>query len=210
MSSYGFVVMAVFAGSAAVGAGRKVLERRRARKALRARPALDGSSPEGEVVRVTGVVCAGEQTLVGPLTGQTCVVVRSRVTYSRSWTMRRATRPNETLSMVPFVLDVPGRGRVMIEGEHALLDLPPAKLPADLGRKEMFAVRHGVPVKSASVAIYEEVLVAPGMNVAIAGLMMKDLAEAPPDGERGFRDAPETTLRLAGNADHPIVIGEPV
>jgi hypothetical protein len=40
--------------------------------------------------------------------------------------------------------------------------------------------------------------------------MMKDLPATPASEELGFRDAARPNLRLAGNVEHPLVIGEPV
>ena len=55
-------------------------------------------------------------------------------------------------------------------------------------------------------AKFEEVLVEDGMRVSIAGLMMKDLSDAPPTGESAFRDAAPPALRIAGDAAHPLAI----
>ena len=221
MPDFGLGVLVLVIGSAAVGAGRKLLERRRAHSELLARPVLDTGAAEGTVVRVTGVVRALDRTLEAPLSGARCVVVRSRVTAGGSRITRQALVPRESFAMVPFIIERP-EGNVSIEGEHALLDLPPVKLPAlrnltspERSRRELFLRSQGL--RTDRRALFAETIVEPGMTVSIAGLMMKDLAAdaiepviAPGAGERGFRDAPPTSLRLAGNADHPLVIGEPV
>ena len=73
-----------------------------------------------------------------------------------------------------------------------------------------FVLAQGIDRRRAAKAIYEETVVAAGMTVTVAGLMMKDVVEEPaPDGEHGFRDDAPVSLRLAGNADHPLVIGAP-
>ncbi|MEO8845346.1 MAG: hypothetical protein ABI591_29600 [Kofleriaceae bacterium] len=197
-------------GSAAIGATRKVLERRRARRELRSRPVLGTETDEGTVVRVTGVVRLAEATLRAPISDAPCVVYRSRV-MSAGGLVRRAFKPCESFAMVPFMLERDGdHAFVAIEGAHALLDLPNRKLPAPASsdereRRKRFLLLHGI--KTTNDGIFEEVVVEAGMHVAIAGLMMKDLGELPPEGEAGYRDLAPAQLRLAGDVAHPLVIG---
>ncbi len=218
MSDFGnLAVGLVMAGSFAIGATRKLLERRRARRELASRPDLaDLEDPdEGIVVRVTGTVRAAASDrapepamLVAPISGKACVVYRARVTSSGSL-VRGAAKPRESFAMVPFVLERSGSEPVAIEGAHALLDLPNMlanpKTADDRERRAKFLLLHGLP--SSAGGAYEEVLVEEGMRVTIAGLVMKDVG-AQPDGEIGYRDV-KSTLRLAGDLAHPLVIGEP-
>ena len=212
----GVGIVAVALGSAAIGTARRVLERRRARRELVVRPDLEPATSEGTVVRVTGVVRVLERTLEAPLSGATCVVARSRV-RAGGGIARRAVRPRESFAMVPFLLERP-EGTVSIEGAHALLDLEPIALGHHLGkasaaraRREHFLLLHGFKMRESVRALFEETIVGPGMTVTIAGLMMKDpLVEPSGEVELGFRDAAAPSLRLAGNADHPLVIGLPV
>ncbi|MEP6865865.1 MAG: hypothetical protein ABJE66_34920 [Deltaproteobacteria bacterium] len=205
-----FAVGLVMVGSAAIGASRKILERRRARKELRSRPVLGAETDEGAVVRVTGIVRATDETIVAPISGRRCVVYRSRVT-SAGGLVRRAFKARESLVMVPFVLERDGDTMpVAIEGRHALLDLPNTKLPPprtsdERERRVSFLALHGL--KASAGGIFEEVLIEPGMRVTIAGLMMKDIVAAPPEGEAGYREEAPASLRLAGDVGHPLVIG---
>ena len=70
-----------------------------------------------------------------------------------------------------------------------------------------FLAVHGL--KSAG-GIFEEVIIEPGMRVTIAGLMMKDLAAVPPEGEAGYReDAPRVfgwreTSHIRSSSARPI------
>jgi len=57
------------AGSPAYGAGCEIMERRRPRRALAARAALDADTNEGDVVRVTGIVHVVGTALVAALLG---------------------------------------------------------------------------------------------------------------------------------------------
>ncbi len=203
----GIGIVVVAAGSAAIAAGRKLLERRRARRALREKPALDATSPDGTEVRVTGVVRITGETLEAPLSGRPCVVFRSRVYLHRGIT-GRARVPHEHLRMVSFAVERDDGSLVTIEGKHVLLDLDPLKkLRPDDTRRYQLGFTLGLSARALRAANYEEVVVEEGARVAIAGLMMKDLAEAPPMEERAFRDAPAPSLRIAGDARHPLAIG---
>jgi hypothetical protein len=201
----------VMAGSAAIGATRKILERRRARKELRSRPVLGAETDEGAVVRVTGVVRVAEETLVAPISARACVVYRSRVLSIGGFWVHRAFKPRESLLMVPFVLERDGdNAAIAIEGRTALLDLPNTKLPPprtsdERERRGAFLTLHGL--KASEGGTFEEVVVEPGMRVTIAGLMMKDIVATPPEGEAGYREDAPASLRLAGDIAHPLVIG---
>src|SRR4051812_16120241 len=143
-------------GSAAIGATRKILERRRARKELLSRPVLGAETDEGAIVRVTGVVRATDETLVAPISGRRCVVYRSRVT-SAGGLVRRAFKARESLVMVPFVVERDGdRTPVAIEGRHALLDLPNTKLPPprtsdERERRVSFLALHGLKASAGGI-----------------------------------------------------------
>ena len=90
----GLGILAVAVGSAAIGGGRKLLERRRARRELRAKAPLDAHSPEGQVVRITGSVRVLDDTLTAPLSGLTCVVYRSCVQSGGRLTSRASASAN--------------------------------------------------------------------------------------------------------------------
>ena len=199
----------LMAGSAAIGATRKILERRRARRELMARPVLAPETDEGAVVRVTGIVRAVGAPLVAPISATACVVYRSRV-VSAGGLVRRAFAPRESFAMVPFVIERDDGKRVEIEGAHALLDLPSLALAQprssdERERRTSFLRLHGLSANGGGV--FDEVVVAPGARVSIAGLMMKDIDAAPPEGEAGYRDEAPVVLRLAGDVTHPLVIG---
>jgi hypothetical protein len=208
----GFGIVAVAVGSAAVGVGRKIYERWSARRELRAKQPLDAGSPEGAVVRVTGVVRVLDETFLAPLSGRTCVVARSRVSAGNGMTSR-ALRPKESITMVRFVIDRGAEGQVVIEGKHVLLDLAPLRIRSqkfERLRREQFLVAQAVPLRETGRARFEETIVEPGSRVSVAGLVMKDLPAEPVADELGFRETAPPNLRLAGNVEHPLVIGEPV
>lgn len=201
----GLSIVAAVLGSAALAAGKRVVERRRARRALRERPVLDAATPEGSEVRVTGVVRALDETLEAPLSGRSCVVYRSRI-YLRRRFGATAVDANESLRMVTFALERPDGSLVTIDGKHVMLDLDPLKQKYDPARSNRLGLLLGLSIRSLRGAKYEEVIVEHGMRVSIAGLMMKDLSDAPPTGESAFRDAAPPALRIAGDAAHPLAI----
>lgn len=204
----GWAMLAVAGASAAVGAVHKLAERRRVRRELESRPALDPDAPEGAVVRVTGVVRAIEP-LTAPLTGRACVVYRARADAT-NWWLRGVSRQGlrEEVVVAPFVIDRGDEGTVLIDGTHALLDLEPVELGEhDRHRREHFLLAHGISLREATRARFEEIIVEPGATVSVVGLMMKDPATEAPSIERHFRDAPPFVLRLTGNTEHPIAIG---
>lgn len=203
----GWGMIAVAATSAAVGQLRRAAERRRARRELRSRPVLEATTADGAVVRVTGVVRAIEP-VIAPLSGRPCVVYRSRVDAT-SWLFRREARRgrHEVLRMSAFELDRGAEGTVLVDGSHALLDLPSVALgDGDRSRREQFLLSHGMPIREVTRARFEETIVEPGMTVSVAGLVMLDAAEEPSVVERHFREAPPPALRLTGNAEHPLAI----
>ncbi len=209
----GFGLVLVIATSAAIGVGRKVLERRRARRALRKQVPIDSTTEEGITVRATGIARVADETIVAPLSGRKCIVVRSRVFAGKGFTAM-AAKPRETIAMVPFILDRGELGEIRVEGEHVLLDLKPLAMKRkdiDLDRQLAFMALHGVGAREHGNANFEETLVEPGDRITVAGLVMKDVVAEPIDeSERGFRDALPTRVRLAGNVDHPLAIGRPL
>jgi hypothetical protein len=119
---------------------------------------------------------------------------------------------------VSFVLERDGEPPVVVEGKHAEIALPSQKLPRPksgsdaLHRRQQLLAQLGIGAHRAGGGGFEEVAIVPGMHVSVVGLMMLGQPVAPPDAneERMFRDLPSSTLRLVGNAAHPLVIGSPI
>jgi len=205
------VAIALVAASGSVATLRKVIERRGARRELASALPFDADTRDGTFARVTGTVRVVDELVVAPLSGVECVVARSRVRIANTW---RLPRRREQFAMVSFVVDRDGEPPVAIEGVHARLDVTPLPLAAPRGmsspersRREALLRRVRLPLTAMATARFEETVVRPGDRITIAGLVMLDPG-APPTGELGHRDAPPSRLRLAGNADHPLVIGE--
>src|SRR6185312_13135864 len=102
----------------AIGGTRKLVERRRVRRDLAVSPDLGAKTPEGTVVRVTGVVRKRDTLIVAPLSGVECVAARARVTTG-VWYTRGAQKPREWFAIVSFVLERDGEPPVVVEGKHA-------------------------------------------------------------------------------------------
>ncbi len=212
-ASIGFVIGAAMAGSAAYAAARKVLERRRTRRALRATVPLDASLPEGTAVRVTGTVRITGETIEAPLSGRRCIAHRSRIYLSMgrpdlAGVVGSAREPRETARAVPFAIERPDGSTIAIDSEHVVLELPAVKLDVgDRDRCGRFALTHAISSKERHRVTYEELVVEDGMQITVAGTLMKDIADAPTAAELGLRDEQPPVVRLAGSATHPILIG---
>jgi hypothetical protein len=205
------------ATTAGVGLARKLAEHRRVRRELARRPALGAETPDGTVVRVTGTVRLRDTLIVAPLSGVECVAARARVS-AEMWNTRGARKPREWFAIVSFLIERDGEPPVVVEGEHAEIALPTQKLARPkagsdaLHRREQLLLQLGIGAHRARGGGFEEVAVVPGMHVSVVGLMMLGQAIEPPrtDDQRMFRESPASTLRLVGNAAHPIVIGSPI
>jgi hypothetical protein len=210
------VIVSTGLASAAIGGGRRLVEWRRGRRELAASTPLGTETPEGTVVRVTGAVRQRETLIVAPLSGVECVAARARITTGL-WHVRGAMKPREWFAIVSFVVERDGEPDVVVEGQHARIALPAEKLARatvgsrEYARREQLLLQLGEKATNAFRAGCEEIAIVPGMRVSVVGLMMLGQAEAPVgDDDRGFRELPPSTLRLVGNATHPLVIGSPV
>lgn len=185
-------------------------ERRKARKQLAAVPALEPGTPEGTLVKVTGIVRAIE-TLTAPLSGRTCVGFRARAEIpapkANNYTVSQPKR-FEMLELSPFKLERDGEAAVLVDGSSALLDLPALTERETLGAlREKFLVGRGITLREATRAQFEEVLVEAGMTITVTGLLLHDIATEPTADERDYRSEHGPTLRLTGSEKHPLAIG---
>ena len=210
MSALALAALLLASGSAGgVMPLRRYAERRRARRALHGHPPLDASSPEGAIVRVTGMVRAADELIDAPLSGLPCVVARSRIRRVSGGRSKRPSVRPETLRIRPFVLVRDGAASVRVEASHAVLDLAPLrKLRVTPQRRNQFLLLHALTAGGLASG-FEETLVVPGQRITVAGALLRD-APAEPTGEaRGFRDDQAPELVLVGDAAHPIAIGPP-
>lgn len=207
---YALSALASVASSAVVLIGGRLTERGRVRHEIAKRPALTPNAAEGDHVRVTGTVRTFERALVAPLTGRTCVAYRSRASVRSAQprgVYRSPMSQPDAMLLVPFMLES-GGDHVLVDGDHALFDVPATRLTAaDRARQQQFIVLHGFRSLDGFGAGFKEVLIEPGMQVSVVGVLMRDVALAPPSEEGMFREGPAPTIRLTGSREHPLAIG---
>jgi hypothetical protein len=173
-------------------------DRLRTRWHLRYHDPLDDDAAEGDLVYVSGTVCALDETLVAPLTGRTCVAYRSRARANITMGVS-----HETMQVRPFAIERDdGEGTIVAFSEVADLRVPSQRLvPRNPSRVASFLARHAL-----SNAVVSELLVELGARVYVGGTLVLVPPDEPPTGERGFRDPPPPDPYLAGNRDVPLVI----
>jgi hypothetical protein len=160
-----------------------------ARKVLAAAPWLDEDSPDGSQVKVTGVAKMREhgERFVSPLTDARCVVLRLRVL------VRHGVNPKaklvEDLKIKPFLVETED-GKFLVDSEHVLLDIEPAKQPKNANPAKT-KILGDLGFKDANIgqSECEETLVEVGAAITVAGKLAK---EDPP--------------RIVGTQDHPVAI----
>lgn len=164
-------------------------------RALESYPPLPASPVDGNPAHVTGTVVALEDTVVAPLTGLECVIVRTRA--------RRWGQLDEIFLLRPFgVLD--DDRLIVIDGTYATLHVEPAKLPPkNFQRENWFLALHGHRKEGRR---FEEIVVRAGMQISVGGLILLDAAIEPPADEQSFRTAFYAGIRLVGSKQHPLVI----
>jgi len=151
----------------------------------------------------------GPELIEAPLSGRSCVVAHAQAELPEI--DARSDLPENvmltTRRMIPFELDTPS-GIVLVDGTEADLDFKPARVPQrSVERERAFIVAHGRGVQIAATATFREVVLTPGMRVAVHGVAMIEVAEQ--GGERGYRDAAPTRTRLVAHPNYPIAIGMP-
>ena len=176
--------------------------RRDARKLLAATPWLDDDSKDGAMVKTVGVVRMREhgERFVSPLSENRCVALRVRVLVRHGRDPR--AKLVEDFKIMPFILDADGE-KILVDAEHALLDIAPLKTTKLTPRKNTLLTELGYDSANSQASEFEETMVEVGTRVTIAGT----LANQPPKPEdaKGYRDT-DPPVRLVGTKDHPIAI----
>ncbi len=157
---------------------------------------------------VIGTIRETTNLVEAPLSARKCVVVHA--TAGLPEIDRTGTGENVVLAtrlMVPFELDTPA-GIVLVDGTDADVDIKPESIPMrSRERERAFLVAHKRGPEIAPVATFGEVVIVPGMRVAVHGVALIENVE---QGERGYRDAPPTRTRIVAHADYPLAIGKPL
>ncbi|MGE0548722.1 MAG: hypothetical protein AB7O24_32825 [Kofleriaceae bacterium] len=187
----------------------------RARRRLRDHPWLTPAAAEGDFVRVTGVVKPLDQLLTAPLSARSCVAFCSRVAAATATgvpipstiTFGQRSFAATRIDLVPFALEYAQGSTLVVEATAATIELPPVSLAPDTkSRKDQFLLHEGTSLRASINARFEEIVVEPGSRISVLGIVMLDPTTTPPTTELGFRDPPPPSIRLTGNAQHPLVI----
>ena len=156
----------------------------------------------GEIVTVVGTIRETQELVESPLSARRGVFVYARAELPEVGPQAKL----EETRMVPFELDTQ-HGIVFVDGTGADFTLKPkAPAPRSAERERAFVATHGRGVEVANVATYRELVLEPGMRVAVVGVAQ--IAEALED-ERGYRDPVGTKIRLVRPPNAPITIGQP-
>lgn len=177
--------------------------RRGARKLLAETPWLSDDSPDGSPVKVTGVVKMREhgERFVSPITETRCVVLRTRVLVRHGRDPR--AKLVEDFKIKPFLIETED-GKLLVDSEHALLDIAPAKQSRKINpRKNQFLSELGFKDANSAQSEFEETLVEVGASVTVAGSLAKQLPRA--EDAVGYRET-DAPRRIVGVKDHPIAI----
>jgi len=169
--------------------------RKGARKLLADAPWLEDDSAEGARVKITGVAKMREhgERFLSPLSETRCVVLRMRVTVRHGQSPRG--KFVEKLDIKPFVVDTED-GKFLVESEHVLLDLGPAKQPKNVNpKKGAYLTELGFKDANVERSELEETVVEVGARVTVAGTFAKD-----PPRITGTKDQP-IAIRLEGRGD---------
>jgi hypothetical protein len=164
--------------------------RRGARKLLAATPWLGEDSADGAMVKVTGVVRMREhgERFVSPLSENRCVVQRLRVQVRHGVDPR--AKLIEDFKIMPFLVE-DAEGKLLVDAEHALLDIPPIKQTNKATpRKGAVLTELGHENASSTKSEIEETLVEVGATITVAGTLAKSA-----DG-----------VRLVGTKERPLAI----
>jgi len=156
-------------------------------------------------VTVFGTIRESTTSLEAPLSGRACLLFHAHAELPElDPTGEGEFVVHTTRRMVPFELDTPS-GVVFVDATEADVDIKPTGIPErDAERERAFLVGHGRGPEVARVAVFREVVLSPGMRVAVHGVA---LVEEDPNAERGYRDAAPTRTRIVAHASYPLAIG---
>jgi hypothetical protein len=161
-------------------------------------------------VTVVGTIRVGANDLLqAPLSGRRGVIVYAHAELPEV-DGRVGSTENVTLvtkRMQPFELDTDA-GVVLVDGTELDLAIDPLRVPRRSAEREReFVTSHGRGDSVAAVATFRELVITPGMCIAVHGMAIIDTSEQ--GTERGYRDAPPARIRIVAPADSRIAIGAP-
>ncbi len=168
---------------------------------VRARQQLALGPPQlvdGAVVTLTGTVRPID-VLTAPISGRPCVALHVKAFIGPYWCTRFA--------MTQFVLET-DQGEVIVEHfQEAGLAFDTKTYHPAYEVAERFLVAIGRMPWEARKAHFDEIVVEPGMRIAVFGVIQTTLA-VPDAGEIGFRESRQV-IHLRGDPRHPLAMGKP-
>jgi len=183
--------------------------RRRARRALAAATRLAiAAVPEGEKVKITGVVENRDPLITSPVGGHPCIgftlVIERGATENRDFLVQRADCRPFLLSDETGTVAVDGPFRMELDvDDGAWANLPPSVyslLEEELGQKKA-----SVYFDSGQREIrFKEALLRPGDRVSVLG---RSTVEIDPAGRGSYREAP-MLAHIRGTEKEPVIIAD--
>jgi hypothetical protein len=164
-----------------------------------------GLAGEGHAVTIVGRIVETDRLIESPLSGNKGVLVIAMAALPE---LDKDNLPVELTSTtaVPFYIDTVAKGLVRVEG--AAFDTPMrgvAPKPRDRKREEAFMVSRGRGPTAALAATFRELVLTPGMHVAVHGAA---LVEEDPHAERGYRDTAPLRTKIVAPEGKRLAIGE--
>lgn len=157
---------------------------------------------QDELVTLTGTVRDSKELVEALLSTRRGVFIHATATLPEADENGPVTLQSQR--MVPFEIDT-NAGVVLVDGTSAEVAIKPkAVVPRDVERERAFMVAHGRGPEAAPVATFRELVIEPGMRVAVHGVA---LIETRDRAERGYRDAVPTRARIIATPGYPIAIG---
>lgn len=200
MSLFGLILWGVVI--TVTGVFGPVAYRASVRKRLRSAPS---KIEHGTLVTVIGRIVETGELVEAPLTGRRGVLVAASAELPEL--DRDGPLIYRSFAMKPFDLDTVTAGIVRIDATMADIGIrPAAPKPRSTEREEAFMVSHGRGVTAAHVATFREVVLAPGMRIAVHGIA---LIEEDEQAERGYRDSAPRCTRIVPPKGALIAIGDP-
>ncbi|MDX2092312.1 MAG: hypothetical protein SFX73_30895 [Kofleriaceae bacterium] len=151
----------------------------------------------------------GDELVEAPLSGRKGIVVYAHAELPEV-DPRGGGTENVTLTtraMVPFALET-SSGDVLVDGTEADVVFAPQRVPnRSKERERAFVVAHGRRAEVAAVATFRELVLVPGLRVAVHGMAIVEADDT--TAERGYRDGVPTRTRLVAHPDYRISIGRP-
>lgn len=178
-----------------------VVVRASVRKRLRSSPS---TVEHGALVTVIGRIVETGELVEAPLSGRRGVLVVASAELPEQGPDGPLTY--RAFAMKPFDLDTVTAGIGRIDATTADLGIRPgAPKPRSNEREEAFMIAHGRGATAARVATFRELVLAPGMRIAVHGvaLIVEDT-----HAERDYRDRAPRRTRIVAPEDRTLAIGD--